>query len=118
MNIKIGLLSNCFSEETEYIKQKCAFILFLNAPYMSYEQVFAKPNEEFFKRCINTLNIKADECLYVGDGGSQELEVARKLGMYPLQAVWYLNAGNFQHCGRKNEFLQIENPMDVIKYLK
>lgn len=117
MNIKIGLLSNCFSEETEYIKQSVLYPFF-DAPYMSYEQGVCKPNEEFFKRCINTLNIKADECLYVGDGGSQELEVARKLGMYPLQAVWYLNAGNFQHCGRKNEFLQIENPMDVIKYLK
>ncbi len=117
LHIRIGLVSNCFSEETEYIQQSVLYPFF-DAPFMSYEQGVCKPNEEIFKRCVEKLNIKADECLYVGDGGSQELEAARKLGMHPLQAVWYLKAGSVQHRGRMNEFIQIENPMDVIEYVK
>lgn len=117
LGIKIGLISNCYSEETEYIQQSILYPFF-DVPLMSYEQGICKPNEEIFKHCIAELKIKPDECLYIGDGGSHELEVARKLGMHPLQAVWYLKAGTLQLCERMNEFHQIEDPMDVIKYVK
>lgn len=33
-------------------------------------------NPAIFERCIEKLGVKADECLYVGDGGSYELEAA------------------------------------------
>ena len=58
-----------------------------------------------------------DECLYVGDGGSSELEAARELGMNAVQAVWYLQEGTIEPSGRNEKFKQIEKPLDVLKYI-
>ncbi|MBP3577614.1 MAG: HAD family hydrolase, partial [Lachnospiraceae bacterium] len=78
----------------------------------------AKPEEEIFRRCVEQLGVTYEECLYVGDGGSYELETAKKLGMKPLQAVWYLQQGSKQPPWRKPEFLQAESPLEIIKYLE
>ena len=51
----------------------------------------------------------------VGDGGSFDLEAAKSIGMKTVQAVWYLRDGTGQPCGRKADFEQIENPMDILK---
>lgn len=112
--ILIGLISNCFSEETDVIRRSVLFPYF-DAAYLSYEQGIQKPDVEIFKRCMDKLAVKADECIYVGDGGSFELETARKLGMTAVQAVWYLQEGTMQPCMRKDGFLQIETPLGVVK---
>ena len=66
---------------------------------------------------MERLGALPEECLYVGDGGSHELEVARSLGMTALQAAWYLQEDTLQPCGRKPDFPQLEHPMDVLTYL-
>ncbi len=43
--------------------------------------------------CGKGAAVEADECLYVGDGGNNELEAAEALGMKAVQAVWYLKEG-------------------------
>ena len=115
-DILIGLISNTFSEEEIVIRESILFPYF-DAVFLSSEQGIRKPNEEIFYRCMETLSVKADECLYVGDGGSDELEAAQKLGMKTAQAVWYLKEGTMQPTGRKNNFVQVERPLDVLKYL-
>lgn len=112
----IGLISNCFSEETKVIRESELFPYF-DAPYLSYEQGVAKPDEEIFKRCMKELGVTAGECVYVGDGGSYELETASRLGMKAVQATWYLQEGTTQPVGRKAEFLQAERPMDIFKLI-
>ena len=112
----VGLISNCFSEEADVIRRSVLFPYF-DAVYLSYEQGVQKPDEEIFRRCMDGLTVKAEECVYVGDGGSSELETARKLGMKAVQAVWYLKEGTTQPTGRKQGFVQIEKPLDVLKYL-
>ena len=54
------------------------------------------------------------ERLYVGDGGSRELETAQAVGMKTVQAAWYLCEGFGQPVGRKPEFEQLEKPEDVL----
>ena len=70
-----------------------------------------------FHRCMNALFVNAEDCIYVGDGGSCELESTQKLGMKALQAVWYLKEGTMQPTGRKKDFINFESPLDVLKYL-
>ncbi|MDE7201196.1 MAG: HAD family hydrolase [Lachnospiraceae bacterium] len=111
--LKVGLISNCFSEETQVIRKSVLFPYF-DAVCLSYEQGIQKPDAEIYKRCMNQLGVEAHECLYVGDGGSHELEAARELGMDAVQAVWYLREGTTQPCGRKADFEQIDNPMDLL----
>ncbi len=111
--VSIGLISNCFSEEAEVIRRSVLFP-YLDGVYLSYEQGIQKPEEEIFLRCMEGLSVKAEECIYIGDGGSNELEAARKLGMQAVQAVWYLKEGTTQPCKRKNDFFQLEKPLDVL----
>ncbi len=114
--LKIGLISNCFSEEALVIRKSVLFPYF-DAVYLSYEQGVQKPDEEIFVRCMDELNVSADECIYVGDGGSFELETASRLGMKALQAVWYLKDGTTQTSYRKKEFIQTKTPMEIINYI-
>lgn len=113
-NIKIGLISNCFSEEAKVIHESVL------APYfdvmcLSYELGMRKPEPEIYAECARRLGIKASECLYVGDGGSSELEAASAFGMTALQAVWYLCGREDWPMKRKAEFEQAECPMDVLR---
>ncbi len=112
--IRIGLISNCFSEETGAIRNNVLFPYF-DATYLSYEQGVAKPDEEIFHRCMMELSVRPEECLYVGDGGSRELETAERLGMKVAQAAWYFKEGTMQPTGRKEGFEQLERPLEVVE---
>lgn len=112
----VGLISNCFSEEADVIRKSVLFPYF-DAVFLSYEQGVQKPDEEIYRRCMKELSVKAEECVYVGDGGSHELEAAKALGMKAVQAAWYLKEGTTQPTGRKNGFPQIEKPLDVFNVL-
>jgi len=114
--IKIGLISNCFSEEAVVIRRSVLFPYF-NEICLSYEEGLQKPDVEIYRRCVDKLSVTPQECLYVGDGGSFELETAKEFGMKAVQAVWYLREGTFQPKGRMKEFEQAERPLDVLEYL-
>lgn len=108
--ISIGLISNCFSEEAEVIRKSMLFPYF-DKVCLSYEEGVQKPDEEIYRRCMAGLGVAPEECIYIGDGGSQELEAARDLGMNAMQAVWYME-------NRKMDFNQLENPLDVLKWIR
>ncbi len=114
---QIGLISNCYFEEAKVIRNSVLWQYF-DVAYLSCEQGVAKPEEEIFYRCVAELGVNPEECLYVGDGGSCELETAEKLGMKAVQAVWYLQQGSKQPAWRKTEFLQAESPLEVLNYLE
>lgn len=114
--IKIGLISNCFSEEVTAIRNSILYPYF-DVPLLSYEEKVQKPDPEIFERCMSRLGVKPEECLYIGDGGSFELEAAAKAGMKAMQAVWYLREGTLQHSKPRDDFEQLKTPMDVIAEL-
>ncbi len=117
MNIKIGLITNCYFEESDIIKNSIFFDYFDSA-CMSCELGVKKPDIEIFQKCMKDLEVASEECLYVGDGGSFELETAQSLGMYPLQATWYLKDGVNQPAKKKKEFLQADSPLRVVSEIK
>ena len=117
LGYKVALISNCYFEEATVIKDSVLWQYF-DVACLSCELGAAKPEEEIFRRCVEELGVTYEECLYVGDGGSHELETAKHLGMKPVQAVWYLQQGSKQPTWRKPEFLQAENPLGVLDYLK
>ncbi len=117
-NIKIGLISNCYSDEAKAIKESVLYPYF-DAPVLSYEQGVTKPDPEIFRRAVDMLGVSAEECLFVGDGGSKELFGARDAGMKAVQARYFAHLAYEPHipCGRLEEFDQAETQMDVLKYL-
>ncbi len=114
--IKIGLISNCFSEEAQAIKESVLFKYF-DAACLSYELKMRKPEREIFDCCLKRLGVKADECLYIGDGGSGELEAAKAVGMKPLQAMWYSYDENNDVIERKESFTALDEPEDILRYV-
>lgn len=111
--ISIGLISNCYLEEATRIRKSELFPYF-DAVCFSNEQGICKPEKEIYHRCVEALSVQPEECLYVGDGGSRELETAEELGMKAVQATWYLKDGTSQPVGRMSEFEEARRPMDVV----
>lgn len=114
--MRIGLCSNCQSEEADAIRRSVLWPYF-DAPVTSCEAGVMKPDPAIFRLCAGRLAVSPAECLYVGDGGSHELEAARALGMRPLQAAWYLVDGDLQPCGRMVGFPHAESPGDVLNHI-
>ena len=114
--IKIGLISNCYSEEAIEIRKSKLFPYF-DVCYLSCEQGVKKPDPEIFIRCLEELQVKAEECVFVGDGGSQELEASGSIGMKPLQAIWYFKEGSLHRIKPMDEYVQLKSPMDVLHHI-
>ena len=111
--IKIGLITNCFSEEAKLIRESELFPFF-DAPCLSWEVGIRKPDPAIYYVCMEKLGIPVENCLYVGDGGSQELETARGLGMQAVQATWYRKA-DFERlqAALRPDFPKIDEPMEL-----
>ncbi len=112
----VALISNCFSEEAAVIRESVLFPFF-DAVCLSFEEGLQKPDPAIYQRCLEKLGLLPEECIYVGDGGSDELEAAKKLGMKALQAVWYLKESEPRQSKRKPGFEQLETPFDVFRFI-
>jgi len=105
------LLSNCSSEEVTVIKQSRIYTYF-DQVVLSYETEMQKPDSRIYQTAAKLLGVVSDECVFVGDGGSSELEGAKAAGMMAIQAKWYTN----QHPHKRDSiesFLTAEQPLDV-----
>ena len=116
--IKIGLITNTFSDERDMIRSSRLFPYFDEA-IISYEQGIRKPDPEIYQCMIERLNLKPEECLYVGDGGSRELYGAKEAGMRPLQCTWFHEMAFEPHipCPILDEFDHAETQMDIFRFI-
>lgn len=115
--MQIGLITNCYFEERDIMKKSEIFEYF-DVTCLSCELGITKPDQRIFDICLEKIGLAASECLYIGDGGSNELLAAKSCGMKACQATWYLKGANDRHLtGRLVEFPEASIPMDVLKYL-
>lgn len=111
--LKLAVVSNCYLEEAQAIHEWPESQLF-DALVLSCEQGVRKPDPAIYQRCMEQLGVTAQECLFIGDGGSCELEAAEELGMNALQALWYVR-GVAGHPSEEMEgFWGLEEPMEVL----
>lgn len=80
---KIGLISDC-SDEIPVIWPETPLATLFDAAVFSCTVGFRKPDPRIYNLATEQLSIPADRCLYIGDGGSQELSGALKAGMSPV----------------------------------
>ena len=112
--IKIGLITNCLSEEAKLIRESVLFPYF-DVPCLSWELGVWKPDPAIFHACLERLGVPAGNCLYVGDGGRRELETASALGMQAVQATWYRREDFAKsQAAIRPEFSQISEPMGIV----
>lgn len=114
--VKLGLISNCYLEEAAEIRAFSGMSCFDDLQ-LSCEAGLMKPDPAIYHRATAALGVKPEDCLYIGDGGSRELETARSLGMQAAQAVWYILPVPDHPSPLKEGFPQLHDPMDVIGLL-
>ncbi len=117
-NIKIGLITNMFSDERDFVRQS-KMMPYFDVALISFEQGLCKPDLALYEKMINQLGVKAQECLYVGDGGSKELYAAREAGMHPVQCTWFHDRAFEPHipCPILDEFEHVNHQPDVLNYI-
>ena len=78
--LKIGVLSDCTVELSECWAELPLSAL-VDAVVLSCTAGFRKPDPRLFELVTARLGVDPQDCLYVGDGGGNELTAARAAGM-------------------------------------
>ena len=78
--IKTGLISNCLAETSD-LWSSTPFPSLLDASILSCEVGMMKPNPGIYWLACEHLSVEPSDCLFIGDGGSNELTGATKVGM-------------------------------------
>jgi putative hydrolase of the HAD superfamily len=80
---KTGLISDC-SSEVPKIWPDTLFARFIDMAVFSCSVGLRKPDPRIYKLVTSRLAVEPQDCLYIGDGSSQELTGAARVGMHPV----------------------------------
>jgi len=78
--LKLGLLTNCSWEVPTYWNQTPLGPL-MDAAVFSFAVGCKKPDRRIYEITSERLGVQLNDCIFVGDGGNQELEGAEAVGM-------------------------------------
>jgi putative hydrolase of the HAD superfamily len=78
--MRIGMVSDCSAELPQYFPE-LEIAPLVDAAVFSFVVGVKKPAAAIFLACCTELAVEPADCLYVGDGGSNELVGAREVGM-------------------------------------
>jgi putative hydrolase of the HAD superfamily len=78
--VRIGLISNC-SLETPLVWPNASIRSAIDAAIFSCEAGCAKPDRQIYQQAMRSLDVGPSDCLFVGDGSSDELAGARACGI-------------------------------------
>ncbi|MBR7831713.1 HAD-IA family hydrolase [Actinospica durhamensis] len=81
---RLGLISDC-SAETPAIWHETALAERFDVAVFSWERGVRKPDPSLYLAAAAALGVAAQDCLYVGDGASDELAGAERVGMRALR---------------------------------
>ena len=80
---KTGLISDC-SHEIPVIWPEVPIASLIDTAVFSCSVGFRKPDPRIYKLAAESLRVPLEQCLYVGDGSSQELSGALRVGMHAV----------------------------------
>ena len=88
--IRLGLISNTDGSEV---------LDWANSPLASFFQVtifshavgMVKPDPHIYQLACKNLGVAPSDCIFIGDGNSDELRGAVQVGMLPFCAAWFLS---------------------------
>jgi len=81
--LKTGLITDC-SEEAPAIWQSTPFAPLIDVAIFSCIVGLKKPDPRIYRLAAEQLGMEPKNCLYVGDGSSQELTGASQIGMHAV----------------------------------
>jgi putative hydrolase of the HAD superfamily len=99
---KICLISNADIIDVSHWRNSPLYNLFDEAVF-SYEIGYLKPQTEIYNIALTRMNAKPEECVFIGDGGSEELKGAKELGIKTILTSNLLKRDE-KHLNRLKEF--------------
>ena len=81
--LKIALISDC-SSEVPTVWQDTPLVPLFNVTVFSCKVGTKKPSPQIYNIATEQMGVQPEDCLYVGDGSSQELTGALAVGMHPV----------------------------------
>ena len=103
LGIRIGLISNTDgSEVLNWANSPLA--RFLEVPIFSHAVGMVKPDPHIYQHACKNLGVTPSDCIFIGDGNSDELRGAAQVGMLPFCAAWFLR----QHTDLLGEDIVIQ----------
>lgn len=120
-NIPVGVLSNAAPEEVAAWPESPLASLVQTAVF-SCDVGMVKPDAAIYHLACTRLGVEPTETLFVGDGGSDELNGAANAGLTPLWATWFLDQwpawkGRAKLHEQSARFLRIQNPLEILPLL-
>ncbi|MDA1888263.1 HAD family hydrolase [Bacillus cereus group sp. BY105LC] len=111
-NIEIAIITNGFTDFQMNNLRALNIHTYTNTILVSEAEGIKKPHPEIFERALKKLDVKATECLYVGDHpendvlGSEQVGI---LGVWKRDSFW----GDFEHPRIVNDLLEVLSFLDV-----
>ncbi|MCQ6562968.1 HAD family hydrolase [Paenibacillus mendelii] len=109
-SMKLALISNCTEEEVKYWEDS-GLAAYFDTTIFSYEVGVAKPDKRIYELACSRLDVLPSECVFVGDGGSNELEGAENAGLTPYHAFWF-------NKYVESKFKKLHHPHELIRELE
>ncbi len=115
--IKIGLISNADIIDIKYWNDS-PLSTFFDSVIFSCDVGILKPETEIYQLAMKSLNVKPEESIFIGDGGSNELFGARRAGMKTIFSEYLDCKSNIQKEMIINySDYHIESFDDILKYI-
>jgi len=78
-NLQLGIISN-WDERFYNILTEYGILKFFDGIFLGCETGYLKPDEKIFLKALNTLKVKSEESLMIGDSLEEDIKPAKKLG--------------------------------------
>lgn len=115
--VKIGLISNADIIDIKYWNDS-PLSAFFDSVIFSCDVGILKPETEIYQLAIKRLNVKPEESIFIGDGGSNELFGARSAGMKTIFSEYLDCKSKIQkEMIIKYSDYHIESFDDILKYI-
>jgi len=112
--IKLCLISNADVIDVMYWKESPLSHLFDEVVF-SYEVGCVKPDAEIYDIALNKMKTTPDKCLFIGDGGSDELKGAKQLGIKTVMTNQFIERAELKNS--KNVDYVIDKFSDIYHIL-
>ncbi|MFB6728640.1 HAD family hydrolase [Bacillus mobilis] len=111
-NIKIGIITNGFTDFQINNLRALNIHTYTNTILVSEAEGIKKPHPEIFERALQKLDVKATECLYVGDHPENDVLGSERVG---ILGVWKRDSfwDDFEHPRIVNDLLEVLSFLEV-----
>ncbi|ACO26531.1 HAD family hydrolase [Bacillus cereus] len=111
-NMKIGIITNGFTDFQMNNLRALNIHTYTNMILVSEAEGIKKPHPEIFERALKKLDVKAEECLYVGDHPENDVLGSEQVG---ILGVWKRDSfrGDFEHSRVVDDLLEVLSFLEV-----